>query len=77
MNALFMFSCTLYNLNVCGDEYYYVSICHFFKHSRTMYLKLYFYTRPSLYKFGELFSSASRKTISNLSKIANIIFKQF
>ena len=42
-----------------------------------MYLKPYFYTRPSLYKFGELFSSSSNKTISNLSKLANIIFNQF
>ena len=69
--------CTLCNLNVCGDEYHYVLICPFFKHSRTMYLKPYFYTRPSLYKFGELFSSSSNKTISNLSKLANIIFNQF
>ena len=40
--------CTLCNLN---DEYHYVLICPFFKHSRTMYLKPYFYTRPRLYKF--------------------------
>ena len=25
--------CTLCNLNVCGDEYHYVLICPFFKHS--------------------------------------------
>ena len=31
--------CTLCNLNVCGDEYHYVLICPFIKHSRTMYLK--------------------------------------
>ena len=30
----------LCNLNVCGDEYHYRLICPFFKHSRTMYLKL-------------------------------------
>ena len=69
--------CTLCNLNVCGDEYHYVCICPFFKHSRTLYLKPYFYTRPSLYKFRELFSSSSAKTISNLSKLVNIIFNQF
>ena len=69
--------CTLCNLNVCGDEYHYVLICPFFKHSRTMYLKPYFYTRTSLYKFEKLFSSSSRRTISNLSKLANIIFKKF
>ena len=69
--------CTLCNLNVCGDEYHYVLICPFFKHSRTMYLKSYFYTRPSLYKFGYLFRWSSNKTISNLSKLVNIIFNQF
>ena len=69
--------CTLCNLNVCGDEYHYVLICPFFKHSRTMYLKPYFYTRPNLYKLGKLFCSSGKKTISNLSKLANIIFNQF
>ena len=69
--------CTLCNLNVCGDEYHYVLICPFFRHSRTMYLKPYFYTRPSLYKLRKLFCSSSKKTISNLSKLANIIFNQF
>ena len=69
--------CTLCNLNVCGDEYHYVLICPFLKHSRTMYLKPYFYTRPSLYKLGKLFCSSSKKTISNLSKFSNIIFNQF
>ena len=44
--------CTLCNLNVCGDEYHYVLICPFFKHSRIRYLKPYFYTRPRLYIFG-------------------------
>ena len=46
-----------------------------FKHGRIMYLKPYFYTRLSLYKFRKLFSSTNRKTISNLSKLANIIFE--
>ena len=69
--------CTLCNLSVCGDEYHYFLICPFFKHSRTMYLKPYFYTRPSLHKLGKLFCSSSKKTISNLSKLANIIFNQF
>ena len=52
-------------------------ICPFFKHSRTRYLKPYFYTRPSSYKLGKLFCSSSKKPILNLSKLANIIFKQF
>ena len=58
--------CTLCNLNVCVDECHYVLICPFFKHSRPMYLKPYFYTGPSLYKFEKLFCSSSKKTISNL-----------
>ena len=69
--------CTICNLNVCGGEYNDVLIWPFFKHSRTMYLKPYFYTRPSLYKFGKIFSSSSKKTISNLSKLANIILNKF
>ena len=42
-------------MNVCGDEYHYVLIFPFFKHSRTMYLKHYFYKTPSVYKFGKLY----------------------
>ena len=44
---------TLCNLNIGGDEYYYVLICPFFRHRRTRYLKHYFYTRPSLYIYFE------------------------
>ena len=69
--------CNLCNLNVCGDEYNYVLICPFFKHSRTRYLKPYFYRRPILYKFGNHFCSSSKKIISKPSKLDKIMFKQF
>ena len=42
-----------------------------------MYLKPYFYTRPSLYKLGELFSSSSNKryqTYQNLPILFLISF---
>ena len=60
--------CTLCNLDVCGNEYHYVLICPLFKHSRTMYLKPYFYTRASLYTFEKL----SVRQVGKLSKLANI-----
>ena len=60
--------CTLCDLNINGDEYHYIMICPYFRQSRELYLKHYFYTRPNLLKFGQLFSS-EKKYIVQFSKI--------
>ena len=68
--------CTICNLNVCGDEYHYVLIFLFFKVSRTMYFKALFLLKANFIETWKLFSLSSRKTISNLPKLANMIFYQ-
>ena len=69
--------CTLCDLNVRGDEYHYILICPFFKQNREMYLKRYYYYRPSLLKFEQLFNSHSASSISKLAKFVKIILACF
>ena len=79
-SRIFMYStdiCSLCSLNVPGDEYHYILTCPFFKQGRDIFIKPYFYTRPSIFKFEKLLGSSSRKTMSNLAKFANLILKQF
>ena len=61
--------CTLCDLNVNGDEYHYIMICPYFRQSRELYLKHYFYTRSNMRKFSQLFSSENKRTLSRLEKI--------
>ena len=35
---------------------------------RTTYIKKYYFRRPSVYKFVELFKSTNKSTVNNLSK---------
>ena len=65
--------CTLCDLNVNGDEYHYIMICPYFRHSRKLYLKHYFYTRPNMLKFSQLFSSDNKPTLSRLAKLNKLL----
>ena len=69
--------CTLCGLNVNGDEYHYIMICPFFRQSRELYLKHYFYTSPNMLKFYILFSSENKRTLSRLAKYNTVIMIQF
>ena len=42
---------------------------------RTTYIKKYFFHRPSVYKFVELFKSTNKSTVKNLSKYVYEAFK--
>ena len=78
-NRIYMYDsdlCTLCNLLLQGDEYQYVLICPYFR-NRDQYLKPYYYIRPNLLKFEQLFCSTNRKTQSRLAKFVTIIMKNF
>ena len=50
-SRIFMYStdiCSLCNSNVLGDEYHYIFLCPYFKQGREIFIKPYFYTRPSI-----------------------------
>ena len=79
-NQIYMYEtelCTLCDLNVNGDEYHYIMICPYFRQSRELYLKHYFYTRPNMRKFSQLFSSENKRTLSRLAKLITVIMIQF
>ena len=79
-NQIYMYEtelCTLCDLNVNGDEYHYIMICPYFRPSKKLYLKHYFYTRPNMLKFNQLFSSVNKHTLSRLAKFITVIMIQF
>ena len=44
---------------------------------RKQFLKSYFYKRPNVMKFKELFSTKNTQTLINLAKFVDIIMKKF
>ena len=57
--------CTLCDLSVNGDEYHYIMICTYFRQSRELYLKHYFYTRPNMFKIRSIIEN--KLTMSSLT----------
>ena len=70
-------ACTLCNLKVTGDEYHYILICPYFRLNRELHIKPYYYRRPGMMKFEQLFSSKNKRTLSKLAKFITLIMKQF
>ena len=79
-NQIYMYDtdlCTLCHMGVRGDEYHYILLCPFFKQSRKQFLKPYYYIRPCIFKFEQLFSSTNRTTQCRLAKLIRLIIEQF
>ena len=55
----------------------YILICPYFRLNRELYIKPYYYRRPSMMKFEQLFSSKNKRTLSKLAKFITLIMKQF
>ena len=69
--------CTLCDLYVNGDDYHYTLIYLYFTQSRELYLRYYFYTRPNMLKFDQLFSSENKRTLSMVATFITVIMIQF
>ena len=69
--------CTLCNKQDTADEFHFLFICEYFESHRKLYIKPYYYKRPNILKYKELFSSKSPLKLSNLSKFASLIMKEF
>ena len=74
---LILNSLNKYYIKVTGDEYHYILICPYFRLKRELYIKPYYYRRPSMSKFEQLFSSKNKRTLSKLAKYITLIMKQF
>ena len=51
--------CIYCNSNDVEDEYHFVLVCDFYTELRKLYIKKYFYVRPSMAKFIDLLNSDS------------------
>ena len=69
--------CPLCSINDIGDEYHYLFKCPHFTSERSKYIKPYYYRRPNMLKFGELFRSTNVSLLTKLGKFVEIILKSF
>ena len=69
--------CTLCEKNDLGDRFHYIFVCPYFEHERKTYLKRYYYNRPNVIKFNELFNCTSMKVMTNLGKFVKLIMQNF
>ena len=69
--------CKICTKDDIGDEYHYLLTCDFFKSDRKLYLKPYFYVKPNIRKYRELFTSTNEATLIKLSKFVAIIMEKF
>ena len=69
--------CKICTTDDIGDEYHYLFTCDFFKSGRKLYLKPYFYVKPNIRKYRELFTSTNEATLIKLSKFVAVIMEKF
>ena len=60
--------CNNCNLKLVENEYHFLLICPKYSELRSKYIKLYYYTWPTVQKFSNLMSENSRVIVRNLSK---------
>ena len=65
--------CKICSTDDIGDEYHYLFTCDFFRSGRKLYLKPYYYVKPNIHKYRELFTSTNEATLIILSKFVAII----
>ena len=69
--------CTLCDKRDTADEFHYLFICKHFDQQHKQYIKSYYYKRPNILKYKDLFSTKSSATLSKLSNFVSIIMKEF
>ena len=60
--------CTLCDRSDIEDEYQFVLICPVYSQIRQKYIRLFYYLRPSVYKFIKLMQSNQINVLRNLGK---------
>ncbi len=69
--------CTLCNANEVGDEFHYIFKCTNFIDERKKHIKKYYYNRPNIIKFAELFNTSKPKELSNLAQFVKLLMSKF
>ena len=54
--------------NYLEDEFHFILVCTCYSNIRSLYIKKYYYRRPSMYKLIELFSTTKKSELINLCK---------
>ena len=75
-NEMVNISCKLCNNGDICDEFHVLFKCKYFEEKRKIFLKKFYYTRPSSMKMCSLFNS-TYKQLSNLAKFTNYIMSKF
>ena len=67
--------CTKCNMGEVGDEYHYIFICNFFKDKRESLLPSYYWRKPNVLKYQQLFNITNRRLLIKLLKLIQVICK--
>ena len=59
-------TCILCNIDDVEDEYHFILICPFYNTIRNTHIPRYFRTRPSMFKFVQLFNETSNQVLVKL-----------
>ena len=65
----------IFAIQTHGDEYHYLFTCDFLRVTEN--LKTYFYVKPNIHKYRELFTSANGATLNKLSNYDALIMEKF
>ena len=66
--------CLICNTVDIEDEYHFILVCKTLSEIRKKYIKKYYYTRPSVYKFIALLQNTNKKVLTNLAKFIREAF---
>ena len=69
--------CTLCKMDEIGDEFHYIFKCNAFSAQRKKFILPYFYERPNIIKFQELFESSDPEILSKLANFTQLVMKSF
>ena len=75
-NTVIDITCNLCDSDETCDEFHVLFTCKYFEEKRKLFLKPYYYTRPSSMKMCSLFNS-SYKQLTNLAKFTEYIMSKF
>ena len=63
-----MHTCNVCYENLIEDEYHFILVCKQYDNIRKIYIKSYYWRRPSLFKLVQLLSVHSVKELNNIDK---------
>ena len=60
--------CQMCDMNDVEDEHHFILKCPFYTHLRHLYIKKYYWSKPSVFKLVQLLSVQNRKELCNIGK---------